>query len=105
MTTTIDHTLDVPVCKSITVKAGARTLVDEVRSGGSYASNNDVRLHFGLGSVTKLDWVQIRWPSGLTERYENLPADNIQTLKEGGGKSMEPEPHGAGFEPPVGRGR
>jgi enediyne biosynthesis protein E4 len=83
----------------ITMKAGARTLVDEVRSGGSYASNNDMRVHFGLGSVTKVDWVQIRWPSGLTERYENLPADNIQTLKEGGGRSMEPEPHKAGLQP------
>jgi hypothetical protein len=83
----------------ITMKAGARTLVDEVRSGGSYASNNDMRVHFGLGSVTKVDWVQIRWPSGLTERYENLPAGNIQTLKEGGGRSMEPEPHKAGLQP------
>jgi enediyne biosynthesis protein E4 len=83
----------------ITMKAGARTLVDEVRSGGSYASNNDMRVHFGLGSVTKVDWVQIRWPSGLTERYENLPADHIQTLKEGGGRAMEPEPHKAGLQP------
>src|SRR2546425_3115210 len=42
----------------ITVKAGARTLVDEVRSGSSYISNSDMRVHFGLGSATKVDWIR-----------------------------------------------
>src|SRR5712691_11787500 len=70
----------------ITVKAGARTLVDEVRSGSSYISNNDMRVHFGLGGATKIDWVQVRWPTGLVERFENLSADSIYTLKEGSGK-------------------
>src|SRR2546425_1056788 len=70
----------------ITVKAGARTLVDEVRSGSSYISNNAMRVHFGLGSATKVDWIQVRWPSGLVERFENLSADSIHTLKEGSGK-------------------
>ena len=50
----------------ITVKAAKRTLVDEVRSGSSYYSNNDMRVHFGLGAATKMDSVEIRWPSGLT---------------------------------------
>src|SRR5438445_6212877 len=69
----------------ITVKAGSRTLVDEVRSGSSYISNSDMRVHFGLGSATKIDWVQVRWPGGLLERFENLPVDSIHTLKEGSG--------------------
>src|SRR6266404_5899449 len=69
----------------ITVKAGTRTLVDEVRSGSSYISNSDMRVHFGLGSATKIDWVQVRWPSGLVERFENFPVDSIHTLKEGSG--------------------
>ncbi len=69
----------------VTVKAGARTLVDEVRSGSSYDSNNDMRIHFGLGAATKIDSIQIRWPSGLTEGFENIPADEIHTLKEGSG--------------------
>jgi hypothetical protein len=73
----------------ITVKAGARTLVDEVRSGASYASNNDMRVHFGLGAATKIDWVEIRWPSGLTERFDDLAVDKIHTIKEGTGKSAE----------------
>jgi hypothetical protein len=69
----------------ISVKAGARTLVDEVRSGSSYNSSSDMRVHFGLGMATRVDSVQIRWPSGLLERFDNLPADSIQTLKEGSG--------------------
>jgi hypothetical protein len=69
----------------ITMRAGTRTLVDEVRSGGSYISNNDIRVHFGLGSLAKVDWVQIRWPSGLSERFTNVAADTIHTLKEGTG--------------------
>ena len=72
----------------ISVKAGARTLVDEVRSGSSYNSSSDMRVHFGLGSATKVDSIQIRWPSGLLERFDNLPADSIQTLKEGSGTAV-----------------
>jgi len=73
----------------ITVKAGKRTLVDEVRSGSSYISQNDLRVHFGLGSATKMDAVEIRWPSGLVERIENLPVDAIHTLKEGAGVAVQ----------------
>jgi hypothetical protein len=76
----------------IRVKVGARMLVDEVRSGSSYDSNNDMRVHFGLGSSTKVDWVEIRWPSGLTEKWTNLPIDRIQTLKEGAGVQIAIHP-------------
>jgi|ERR1700733_1795137 len=72
----------------ITMKAGARNFVDEVRSGSSYISNNDMRVHFGLGAAAKIDWVQIRWPSGLVERFEGLGVDAIHTLKEGSGKEV-----------------
>jgi hypothetical protein len=74
----------------ITMKAGARLFVDEVRSGSSYDSNSDMRVHFGLGSATKLDSVQVRWPSGLAEQFENLAVDSIHTLKEGAGVSVKP---------------
>ena len=74
----------------VTVKMGARMLVDEVRSGSSYDSNNDMRIHFGLGAATKVDWVQIRWPSGLTERFENnISVDAIHALKEGSGVDVK----------------
>jgi enediyne biosynthesis protein E4 len=71
----------------IRVKAGTRTLIDEVRSGSSFISNNDMRVHFGLGAAARIDWVEVRWPSGLVERFENLPVDTIHTLKEGSGTS------------------
>jgi enediyne biosynthesis protein E4 len=79
----------------ITVNAGKRLLVDEVRSGSSYVSNNDMRVHFGLGSATKVEWVQVRWPSGLTERFGErsgeVVIDKIQTLKEGSGTAVPAE--------------
>src|SRR3989454_231713 len=74
----------------ISVKNSERTLVDEVRSGSSYISQNDMRVHFGLGAVTKIDTVQVRWPSGLVERFENLSVDAFNTLKEGFGIAVSP---------------
>jgi hypothetical protein len=44
-----------------------------------------MRAHFGLGSAPKVNSVQIRWPSGLQEHFDNLPVDSIHTLKEGSG--------------------
>ncbi len=76
----------------ITVRAGKRLLVDEVRSGSSYVSNSDMRVHFGLGKETKLDSVEVRWPSGLTERFDNLSIDQINTVKEGSGVVVKNEP-------------
>jgi hypothetical protein len=49
-------------------------------------------LHFGLGVRTKIDSVQVRWPSGLVEHFDNLPADTIYTLKEGSGKMVSTAP-------------
>jgi hypothetical protein len=71
------------------VKAAARTLVDEVRSGSSYNSNHDMRIHFGLGSVAKVDYVNVRWPSGLVERFSDVSVDKITTVKEGEGKQLD----------------
>jgi hypothetical protein len=71
----------------IRMKAGARTFIDEVRSGSSFISNNDMRVHFGLGAATKIEWVEVRWPSGLLEKFENLSIDAIHTIKEGTGTS------------------
>jgi hypothetical protein len=75
----------------VSVKAANRILVDEVRSGSSYISNSDMRVHFGLGSVTKIEWLEIRWPSGLVERFIDLSVDAIHTLKEGTGRAVLPE--------------
>jgi hypothetical protein len=72
----------------ITVTAGKRILVDEVRSGSSYISQNDLRVHFGLGSIARIDAVQVRWPSGLVEDFNNLAVDAIHTLTEGSGAAI-----------------
>jgi hypothetical protein len=70
----------------VRVKAGNRILIDEVRSGSSFISNNDMRIHFGLGYATNIDWIEIRWPSGFTETFPGPPVDAIHDLKEGTGK-------------------
>jgi enediyne biosynthesis protein E4 len=59
----------------------------EVRGGGSYLSQSDFRVHFGLGSATKVERLEVRWPNGLEERWENLDADTFHTLKEGSGRA------------------
>jgi hypothetical protein len=69
----------------ITLVAGGMTQTDEVHSGGSYLSQNDLRVHFGLGSATKIDKVEIHWPSGLTEDLTNLAADHYYNVLEGKG--------------------
>lgn len=71
----------------VTVKFGARTATQEVRSGSSYDSNNDMRLHFGLGAATKIDLLEVRWPSGLVERFDDTKVDRIITVQEGAGKA------------------
>ncbi len=76
----------------ITMRAGSRFFVDEVRSGSSYDSNNDMRVHFGLGSATKLDSVQVRWPSGFIETFDNLAVDKIHMLREGFGILVQAAP-------------
>jgi hypothetical protein len=74
----------------LTLKSGKRTWVDEVRSGSSYDSNSDMRLHFGLATATKLDSVEVRWPSGLLEQFNNVRPDSMNTLKEGSGRPVAP---------------
>jgi enediyne biosynthesis protein E4 len=75
----------------IRLKTGQRVLVDEVRSGSSYDSNNDMRVHFGLGAAKKLESVEVRWPSGLMERFRDVRLDAINRLKEGSGEPLEPK--------------
>ena len=74
----------------ITVKAGKLLLVNEVRSGSSYISQSDLRVHFGLGAATTMEAVEVRWPSGLVEQFDKLPVDAIHTLKEGTGVAVAP---------------
>jgi hypothetical protein len=69
----------------VTVKAGKLAQFSEVRAGGSYLSQNDPRLHFGLGAESKMTEVEIRWPNGKVEVLREIPADFIYTIVEGQG--------------------
>ena len=62
--------------------AGGRRQMDEVRSGGSYVSQSDLRVHFGLGAAKSAD-LEIHWPSGLVERRTAVPVNQILTITEG----------------------
>ena len=66
----------------VELTAGGRTQVHEVRSGGSYLSHNDMRLHFGLGMATRVDRIRIRWPNGNVEELPGIDADRFVTIKE-----------------------
>jgi len=72
----------------VTVRAGGHEQMQEIRSGGSYISQNDFRLHFGLGTNSKIDSIQIRWPSGAVQTFESVPANHIMKVVEG--KGIEP---------------
>jgi hypothetical protein len=81
----------------VKVTAGGVTQTDEIHSGGSYLSQNDLRLHFGLGTATKIDTIEIHWPSGRAETLSNLAVDRFYSLLEGKGvvptDSDHPAPH------------
>jgi hypothetical protein len=69
----------------VTIRSAGIKQFSEVRSGASYLSQNDLRLHFGLGTASKMESVEIRWPNGSTEILHNVPADVIYTIVEGSG--------------------
>ena len=69
----------------VTIHAAGMMQFDEVRGGGSYLSQNDLRLHFGLGLAEKIDAVEVRWPSGTVENLKDVAADKIYTIVEGQG--------------------
>jgi hypothetical protein len=56
----------------------------EVHSGGSYLSQSDLRLHFGLGPATKIDKVDVLWLDGKTQTFTDVAADHFYHLREGG---------------------
>ncbi|HJY07250.1 MAG TPA: CRTAC1 family protein [Bryobacteraceae bacterium] len=76
----------------VKVRAGEIVQWGRVRTGGSYISGNDLRLHFGLEGHDSVDSVEIRWPSGATEKLGKVPANRILTIQEGKGvvRSLNP---------------
>src|SRR4051794_7020816 len=60
----------------------------EIRGGGSYLSQNDFRVHFGLGAATRVDRIEVRWPNGAEQTWQNLDVDKFHTLTEGAGQGQ-----------------
>jgi enediyne biosynthesis protein E4 len=73
----------------VMVVTGDLIQMDEVRSGGSYISQNDMRLHFGIGKARGVDRVEVLWPSGRNETFANLKANRIVILEEGNGTAIK----------------
>jgi hypothetical protein len=72
----------------VTLRGSKRSWVDEVRSGSSYNSSSDLRLHFGLGTEVHLIGIEVRWPNGERESFATPGLDRIVELTEGAGKAM-----------------
>jgi enediyne biosynthesis protein E4 len=66
----------------VRVTAGALVQTDEVRSGGGYLSQSDLRLHFGLGAAAKVDKIEVTWPGGGRQVEENVPAGGVVVIRE-----------------------
>jgi hypothetical protein len=66
----------------VTVTCGDLVQFNEVRGGSSYASQNDLRLHFGLGPNASMNTVEVAWPSGKKDAFHDLPANFIYTINE-----------------------
>jgi hypothetical protein len=77
----------------VTVHGSKRVWVDEVRSGSSYNSSNDLRVHFGLGQETHIESIEVRWPNGDAEQFVGGAVDRMMELVEGGGKALKTVAH------------
>jgi hypothetical protein len=69
----------------VLLRVGSHLQAQEISSQSSYYSHNDVRVHFGLGARAKADQIEIRWPSGQTEVFKDIAANQIVTVREGDG--------------------
>jgi hypothetical protein len=69
----------------VTVRTRQLRQVDEVRSGGSYGSQRDFRLHFGLGDAARVERIEIRWPNGTVETLSEVGVNQWIRVKEGQG--------------------
>ena len=70
----------------VRVVTGNHSQIDEVRSGSSVMSQSDLRLHFGLGKAQTIDLIEVKWPTTQKlERFTQLKANQILTIREGGG--------------------
>ena len=69
----------------VKTEAGELQMIDEVHSGGSYLSQSDLRVHFGLGKAQRVELLEIRWPGGQVDTLKNLDVNRLVYVKEGQG--------------------
>jgi hypothetical protein len=67
----------------VTVRSGRTVRMKDLTSGASYYSSHEPTLHFGLGASSKVDAVEVRWPNGLRQKWENIAANRTILLVEG----------------------
>jgi hypothetical protein len=70
---------------SLKLLAQGETHVEQAKGGMSYMSASDPRIHFGLGKRSKIESLEITWPSGHVDRLKDVPVDKIIAVKEGAG--------------------
>jgi len=76
----------------VTIRAGGRTWRRDVRSGFSYLAASDPRVHVGVGAVTRIDLVEVRWSDGTSERFGPFDVDQVVTLRRGEGTAAVTAP-------------
>jgi hypothetical protein len=85
---------------AVTLEQGSDQREQEVRSGGGFISQSDLRLHFGLGKAARAEKIVIHWPSGLVETLKDLPANQYYVVREGSGVDPK-QTHGVSSGPPL----
>ena len=73
----------------VAVSVGGAVQMREVRAGTSYLSQDDLRLHFGLGTATEADHLVVRWPDGVEERIDGVAGNRLITIRHGAGLVAE----------------
>jgi enediyne biosynthesis protein E4 len=85
---------------AVTLEQGSDQREQEVRSGGGFISQSDLRLHFGLGKAARAEKIVIHWPNGLVETLKDLPANQYYVVREGSGVDPK-QTHGVSSGPPL----
>jgi len=70
------------------VRRDQKPLWRRSHTDGSYLSASDARVHFGLGDSANLEAIEVRWPDGKAERWEDVKADRVLTLRQGSGRPV-----------------
>ena len=70
----------------VRLTVGARTQIRDIKAGSSYMSQNDLRAHFGLGTATRVDRIEVVWPGGATESTAGVAVNQIVTIQQGNGR-------------------